>query len=489
MTQLNKLRTSGLKADYQPEGIHHNTLYFVTDTKEILYNGLDYGRDLGLIQQVDTVLGDYVKNYLTLRGRFANYYINDNGDIAAKTDTSNYSFILNGQTYTFDTQDFEIVFDAPITLQDKAFMGWGIFGEGGALFEYLILPKCTVPNNITWFIGWQPFLYYLDVSNIDISQCTRLSVLDGGYGNPTNVPTATTYIVGADKLDWSNFEGRPITQWNNQYTPESVFLPKMKDASSFFSDYSGTVDMNSINFAKVENLNGLFTRASGTFNFITKASLTFRNTGETEQVWKIPTGVTSMEEWFFNFRGTLNGIEKVNTSQITNMRCTYGAYDKENGTIDASWIDCANCTDITRMFAESNVATINAGMKNMNKITTCDNLFRAFDQYNTVHKTYLTTINFGSNFNLSTVTQGNPTTIFENQNKLTTVTGTFKWTPNFDLNLSMCPLTAESAMVFINGLPEITTTHMLKLKATTYDALSEEQISIGTSKGWNIAKQ
>ena len=56
------------------------------------------------------------------------------------------------------------------------------------------------------------------------------------------------------------------------------------------------------------------------------------------------------------------------------------------------------------------------------------------------------------------------------------------------LNLSDCPLTAASAMVFINGLATVTTTRTLKLSATTYDSLTNEQIAIATSKGWTVTR-
>lgn len=57
-----------------------------------------------------------------------------------------------------------------------------------------------------------------------------------------------------------------------------------------------------------------------------------------------------------------------------------------------------------------------------------------------------------------------------------------------DLDLSDSPLTADSAMVFINGLEEVEETKTLSLKDTTYDSLTEEQIAIATSKGWTVTR-
>lgn len=77
--------------------------------------------------------------------------------------------------------------------------------------------------------------------------------------------------------------------------------------------------------------------------------------------------------------------------------------------------------------------------------------------------------------------------IFYNANKLTNVVGKFEGT-KYDLDLSYSPLTAASAMVFINGLATLTTTSTLKLSATTYDSLTAEQIAIATAKGWTVTR-
>ena len=70
---------------------------------------------------------------------------------------------------------------------------------------------------------------------------------------------------------------------------------------------------------------------------------------------------------------------------------------------------------------------------------------------------------------------------------LTNVVGKFEGT-KYDLNLASCPLTAQSAMVFINGLATVTETRTLALSATTYDSLTNEQIAIATSKGWTVTR-
>lgn len=56
-----------------------------------------------------------------------------------------------------------------------------------------------------------------------------------------------------------------------------------------------------------------------------------------------------------------------------------------------------------------------------------------------------------------------------------------------DLDLSHCPLTAASAMVFINGLATVTAnSRTLKLKSSTYSSLTSAQRTVALNKGWNL---
>lgn len=56
-----------------------------------------------------------------------------------------------------------------------------------------------------------------------------------------------------------------------------------------------------------------------------------------------------------------------------------------------------------------------------------------------------------------------------------------------DVNLLGVPLTNESAMVFINGLAQVSSVRHLMLKTSTYNTLTPEQIAIATSKGWDVS--
>lgn len=97
----------------------------------------------------------------------------------------------------------------------------------------------------------------------------------------------------------------------------------------------------------------------------------------------------------------------------------------------------------------------------------------------------LTALNLGDKFDIGQVTD--MSYMFQNCNKLTTVTGVIS-NIKFSLNLSYCPLTSDSAMVFINGLSNEVKSKEIIFSSTTYDSLSLEQIAVGTSKGWKIIR-
>ena len=116
-----------------------------------------------------------------------------------------------------------------------------------------------------------------------------------------------------------------------------------------------------------------------------------------------------------------------------------------------------------------------------------------FDTSNVMNMQYMfggcdTLVNLYINFDTSNVTVYDYFNgIFNSDIKLENVVGKFEGA-KVNLNLSDCPLTSASAMVFINGLATVTEKRTLKLSATTYDSLTTEQIAIATSKGWTVTR-
>lgn len=96
----------------------------------------------------------------------------------------------------------------------------------------------------------------------------------------------------------------------------------------------------------------------------------------------------------------------------------------------------------------------------------------------------LPSLNLGNKFDMGNVTDA--VNMFNDCSKLTTVTGKIS-NIKVSLDLHYSPLTADSAMVFINGLSDEVTGQTLTFKSTTYNSLTPEQLAVGTAKGWTIA--
>ena len=75
--------------------------------------------------------------------------------------------------------------------------------------------------------------------------------------------------------------------------------------------------------------------------------------------------------------------------------------------------------------------------------------------------------------------------MFDVCSKLTTIIGPIIGI-SANIDLSVCPLTHDSAMVFMNGRNTVTETKTITFKSTTYETLTEAEIAAATAKGWTI---
>ena len=139
-------------------------------------------------------------------------------------------------------------------------------------------------------------------------------------------------------------------------------------------------------------------------------------------------------------------------------------------------------------FDTSNVTDMYGMLEGLGRLTSLD--VSNFDTSNVTNMGYMfiyctRLIDLYLNFNVGN-TEGFQQ-MFGDCISLTNVVGKFEGTEN-NLDLHYSPLTAASAMVFINGLATVTEKRTLKLSATTYDSLTPEQIAIATSKGWTVTR-
>lgn len=157
---------------------------------------------------------------------------------------------------------------------------------------------------------------------------------------------------------------------------------------------------------------------------------------------------------------------------------------------------CSGCTNLEWVKFPSNSMLynyINGGGESTQMFPNCPNLkhidnmkahFNGNFQYLFYNCVNLSALN---NIHWILTEIGNKGSVFYNCNNLTTVTGLIEGIDhNFDLH--WCPLTAASAMVFINGLAEVSEAKTITFKSVTYDALTPEQIAVATSKGWNVVR-
>ena len=263
---------------------------------------------------------------------------------------------------------------------------------------------------------------------------------------------STTKPTGVYKIKGTVTEDSGYTQFNLTYnngqmvnvkvnkdlTFEADLQEPLTDANAMFRgmSYLETLDLNGLDTSKVTNMSSMFNQS----NYLKDIKLS-------------------------NF----------DTSKVTNMFLMFGGcYNLTS--LDVSNFDTSKVTNMSYMFLGTwNLTSLDVSNFDTSKVT---NMSYMFDYDSELTDLYM---NFDTRLN------ENFTDIFFGCNLLKNVVGKFEGT-KYDLNLASCPLTEQSAMVFINGLATVTTKRTLSLSATTYDSLTNEQIAIATSKGWTVTR-
>lgn len=214
-----------------------------------------------------------------------------------------------------------------------------------------------------------------------------------------------------------------------------------------------------------------------------------------------------------SYLSSIAGFKDIDCSNVTALNNFFNATSRLPSA-DLSGMDFGSCTSFASMFSGSGISSLTFSGSAVNTdalfslqrlCQTCRSLITlTLDlRNNTMCKdvsylcygdTALTTLNFGTMDFSFVISFGN---IFYNCTALTTVTGTLTnigkalLTANATLDLSYCPLTNASAMVFINGLYDLVTagssrTHTIKFSSTAYGNLSAADIAVATAKGWTV---
>ena len=300
-------------------------------------------------------------------------------------------------------------------------------------------------------------------------------------------------------IDLSSFDTSQVTsmiqafyQCNKLETIDltNIDTSKVSDTGWLFSGCSSlqTLDLSSLDTSKVTSMRNMF---SGCRN-LTSLDLSSFNTSKVTDMLGMFEGCNNL---------TSLDVSNFDTSNVESM---LGMFEGCNNltSLDVSNFDTSNVESMSIMFSSCrNLTSLDLSSFNTSKVTDMSLMFlgnwnltsldlSSFNTSNVVDMHYMFSydselIDLYMNFDVRL--NKNFTDIFSGCNKLTNVVGKFEGTKD-NLYLSSCPLTAQSAMVFINGLATVTEQRTLSLSATTYDSLTPEQIAIATSKGWTVTR-
>lgn len=178
----------------------------------------------------------------------------------------------------------------------------------------------------------------------------------------------------------------------------------------------------------------------------------------------------------FEYCSKLTSID-VSNWKFPKLKYMVGVFESCSSlqSLDVSNWDMSNITSVSTLFHNcSSLTSLDISAWDKSKFTNISSIFYGCEK--------LETLNLGD-WDWSGITQSDYPFAF--CNKLKYVTGNLSGISN-NISLNVSPLTNESAMIFINGLAEVSTSKTITFKATTYNTLTDEQKAIATNKGWTI---
>lgn len=211
--------------------------------------------------------------------------------------------------------------------------------------------------------------------------------------------------------------------------------------------------------------------------------------------------VTNMVGMFYNcaLLPSLN-LQAFDTSKVTNMYRMFKGCQKLQ-SVNLSSFDTTNVEYMDEMFADCrSLTSVDLSNFNTQKVKHIGSMFDScyslaeldlsnFDT-SSLLSTFHTFMDCGkmstlnlSGWNFSSLQEN--TDMFAFCSSLSTVIGPVTGI-KLSFDLSDCPLTNESAMVFINGLDNVSSNQTLEFSRDTWATLTPEQIAIATSKGWTV---
>lgn len=246
---------------------------------------------------------------------------------------------------------------------------------------------------------------------------------------------------------------------NKLYTPTGILLTTETNLSSMFAGCKTFYNSPDMNTSKVTNMDHMFQDCSNLIR------IQYYNTSNVKNMDFMFDGCTSfLDDNYMLSKLNLKSLESMN-------HMFYGCSKIININLGVSF-----GTQVSMNYAFSGCSKLQS-IKLPNIVVKSS--IQAFS-----NNPALTTLRVGE-LSFKDSTTINIHDLFAKDTKLTNVVGNITGIRKSFL-LKDCPLTVDSAMVFINGLSEVSDSKNITFKKSTYDQLTEDQIAVATSKGWTV---
>ena len=246
-----------------------------------------------------------------------------------------------------------------------------------------------------------------------------------------------------------------------------VWIDRNYERINFNSGFK-SLNLSRVDTRNVTNMYRMFYDCSG----LTSLDLSFFDT----------TKVTDMYDMFRGCSGLRSlDLTPLTTTNVTNMS---GMFDGCSGltSLDLSSFDTSNVTNMRYMFSScSGLTSLNLSSFNTEKVTNMSWMFFRCSK--------LTSLNLSS-FDTTKVTDMSCMFVrCSSLSKLTLSSSFFNSTrvTTYDFSTLTAWTDTDSLANFVSVLPTITTTKTISLSTNTQNALTDEQKTTITTKGWTIA--
>lgn len=426
----------------------------------------------------------YLDEYATITGTFSS------------DDSSDWTITIGEKEYISETKDFKFVLETSLVLTPEIFED---------KFERIILPKCTVQEDMSHIFADMTHIKTLDISKVNWNNAVNMSyafanfpkyakiigleslgtthnmttMVHNGiftYDKDAYIDTHSLQMNATDNKLLDNFEGLeypiPLGKFDlSSITDLSIFMKQqLQDNKDWVADCETKVDFTGSNIRPI-----ICNNFSASHNEDWPKGIGGLDMSRCTQLAMLTyqCGKHS-EEQMVNFKEIANW----DTSKVTTLWYAFVNAEIQTDELYLPW-DFSSMENCDHAFCQvTGVKSLNVPFKNIGNINS--NYMFQNSKFEELH--------FGPNFDLSKGScKGYPCSEVWNLANLKTITGNFKWQKDIGWGEIKCKLLdRESAIVLLNALPEIEDSRDCHIYTDVYNKLTEEDLAIATSKGWNI---